>query len=258
MPLGLDSPWWWLMGRGIDWMISVAQWVAGIPGALGRLAAFEPGPLLICTLGLALLCLLRTPLRFFGSLLVVGAAVMMISAPQPDVLVSGDAGAFAVRNREGRLAMIRSGSDAFTLRAWLAADADPRSPTDASLGEGIGCDAAGCVGRLGDGTPIALARSIEAFAEDCRRAAVVISARKAPPGCAAIVIDRSVLQRSGAMALRRVGQGFELAAARPPGYDRPWAPAISAGGESGDPGTAARRAPERDATLRQEDLEPGD
>jgi competence protein ComEC len=88
MPLGLDGPSWWLMGRGIDWMISVAQWIAGIPGALGRLAAFEPGPLLICTLGLALLCLLRTPLRLLGSLLVAGAAVMMISAPQPDVLVS--------------------------------------------------------------------------------------------------------------------------------------------------------------------------
>jgi competence protein ComEC len=155
--------------------------------------------------------------------------------------------------------MIRSGGDAFTLRAWLAADADPRSPTDASLGEGIGCDPAGCVGRLGDGTPVALARSIEAFAEDCRRAAVVISARKAPAGCAAtVVIDRSVLQRSGAVTLRRVEQGFELALARPPGYDRPWAPAISAGGERGEPGTPARRTPERDATPRQEDLEPGD
>jgi competence protein ComEC len=104
-----------------------------------------------------------------------------------------------------------------------------------------------------------LARSIEAFAEDCRRAAVVISARKAPAGCAAtVVIDRSVLQRSGAVTLRRVGQGFELALARPPGYDRPWAPAISAGGERGEPGTPARRTPERNATPHQSDLEPGD
>jgi len=28
------------MGLGIDWMISVTQWVAGLPGAVGRVSAF--------------------------------------------------------------------------------------------------------------------------------------------------------------------------------------------------------------------------
>ena len=35
MPLGVDGFWWRVMGQGIDWMISVAQWVTSFPGALG-------------------------------------------------------------------------------------------------------------------------------------------------------------------------------------------------------------------------------
>ena len=44
MPFGLDGVFWWLMGVGIDWMIVVTKWVAALPGAIGRMAAFGIGP----------------------------------------------------------------------------------------------------------------------------------------------------------------------------------------------------------------------
>src|SRR4051794_17474948 len=62
-PFGFDGPLWSLMGHGLDWMIAVALFVAGLPGAVGRMAAFGTGPLLLCTGGLLVLCLLKTPLR---------------------------------------------------------------------------------------------------------------------------------------------------------------------------------------------------
>jgi competence protein ComEC len=46
MPFGFDGVFWWLMGLGIDWMISVTPWVAGLPGAVGRVSAFGIGPLI--------------------------------------------------------------------------------------------------------------------------------------------------------------------------------------------------------------------
>jgi len=52
------------MGQGIDWMVTVALWVAHLPGALGHIRAFGTGPLLLATAGLLLVCLLRTPLRW--------------------------------------------------------------------------------------------------------------------------------------------------------------------------------------------------
>src|SRR5204863_134852 len=39
MPFGFDRLFWAIMGVGIDWMIAVTQWVAALPGAVGRLRA---------------------------------------------------------------------------------------------------------------------------------------------------------------------------------------------------------------------------
>jgi competence protein ComEC len=258
MPFGLDGFCWKLMGGGIDWMIAIAVWVTNLPGAVGRMAAFGTGPLLVCSAGLVLLSLLRTPLRFIGVVLIGCAIVAAIRTPQPDVLIAAEGTAFAIRGADGRLAMIKSGSDTFAFRDWLMADADLRSPKDKALGEGIRCDEAGCIGRLRDGALVSIARTAEAFAEDCRRAAVVVSAREAPPACAALTIDRPVWRRSGAVALRRIGEGFEVTVARPPGYDRPWARAVTLPGEADASRTPSTRPQPRDATPNVEDLEPGD
>ena len=255
LPFGLDGYCWKVMGTGIDWMIFISLWVTGLPGAVGRMAAFGTGPLLLCSAGLVLVCLFRTPLRLAGAVLIGCAIVIAIRTPQPDVLAMTEGHAFAVRGADGRLAMIKSGSDTFAFREWLTADADPRAPKDKTLGESIRCDAAGCIGRLADGTLVAIANSVEAFEEDCRRAAVVLSARRAPPDCAALVIDREALRRNGAVALRRAGQGFDVTVARPAGYDRPWAPAT---GGSADVLRRSSLARPRDATPNVEDLEPGD
>ena len=257
LPFGLDGYCWKLMGAGIDWMIFIAVWVTGLPGAVGRMTAFGTGPLLLCSAGLVLMCLFRTPLRLAGAVLIGGAIVIAVRTPQPDVLVATDGNAFAIRGADGRLAMIKSGSDTFAFRDWLMADADPRQPKDKTLSEGIRCDPAGCIGRLADGSLVAIANSAEAFEEDCRRAAVVLSLRQAPPGCAALVIERETLKRTGAVTLRRAGEGFEVTVTRPAGYDRPWAPAAHAPAEApGQPSSVRPRS--RDATPNVEDMEPGD
>jgi competence protein ComEC len=257
MPLGLDGPCWWLMGLGIDWMTAVALWVTTIPGALGRMAAFGTGPLLLCTAGLVVLCLLKTPLRFAGSLLIGCAVVLMIRAPQPDVLIAADGTAAAIRGRDGRFAMVHSGGDVFALREWLAADGDARAPKDTTLADGINCDEAGCIGKLKDGALVAIVKRVDAFEEDCRRALLVISAREAPPDCGALTVDRRVWRASGAMALRRVEGRFEIAATRPRGYDRPWARDASHLAEESGPNRSTNPQ-SRDATPKTEDLEAGD
>jgi hypothetical protein len=54
------------------------------------------------------------------------------------------------------------------------------------------------------------------------------------------------------MSLRRVGGGFEVTAARPAGYDRPWTRAAA----QAPPVTESMQ--QRDATPRADDLEAGD
>ncbi len=255
IPFGFDGPLWRLMADGIDWMIAVALWVAKLPGAVGHMAAFGTGPLLLGTGGLALLCLLRSPLRWCGALLIACVSLWAIRAPLPEVLVAAEGQALAVRGADGRLAIHRTARDAFAVREWLAADGDARLPTDPALGEGFRCDESGCIARLADGKLVAQVLAPEAFEEDCRRAAVVVTAREAPPDCAALTIDRRVSRANGAVALRRDGAHWQITPARPVGQDRPWARALPTVEEAA---SAIRRPAPRDATPRPEDLEAGD
>jgi competence protein ComEC len=143
MPFGFDGVFWQTMGFGIDWMIAVTQWVAGLPGAIGRMAAFGIGPVIAASVGIILLGLLRTPLRWTGAAALVLAVVWALAVPQPDILVSGDGHNVGVRGKDGRLHLMRTAKDGFLLKEWLAADADGRQPTDASLAEGVSCDEVG-------------------------------------------------------------------------------------------------------------------
>src|SRR5262249_48053049 len=95
MPLRLHGFAWYLMGWGIDCMIAIALWVATLPGAVGRMAAFGVGPLLLGSAGLVVLCLLRSPLRLAGVALLVVASVWAARTPQPDVLIAADGLTFA-------------------------------------------------------------------------------------------------------------------------------------------------------------------
>ena len=140
MPFGFDGVFWWLMGVGIDWMIVVTQWVASLPGAVGRMAAFGIGPLILASLGIILMGLLRTPLRWSGAIALMLALAWTISVPKPDILISADGRNVAVRGNDGRLHLMRSGKDAFLTKEWLAADSDARNAADASLADGVSCD----------------------------------------------------------------------------------------------------------------------
>jgi len=253
LPFGLDAPCWRLMEFGLEWMIAVSLWVAKLPGAVGHMAAFGVGPLLIGSAGLIVICLLRTPLRFVGAPLLAVAVLLALRTPQPDVLASGDS--FAVRGADGRLQVLKTGSDAFAIREWLAADGDARAAADAAKArEGFACDDDGCVARLADGAVVAVATSPAALADDCRRAVLVITTRVAPPRCGATVIDRTARRAGGALALRRGETGWDVTAAQPPGQDRPWAPALATGESARAGAPAAERPVARDATPRAEDL----
>jgi competence protein ComEC len=227
MPFGFDGVFWRIMGIGIDWMIAVTQWVAGLPGAIGRMAAFGIGPVIAASVGIILFGLLRTPLRWTGAAALVLAVVWALAVPQPDILVSGDGHNVGVRGKDGRLHLMRTAKDGFLLKEWLAADADGRQPTDASLAEGVSCDEAGCVTQMADGAFVALALRPDALTDDCDRAALVVTARQASPSCPSPVIDLDRLRSQGPVALRRTRAGFAVEAVRPRGVDRPWSPGVA-------------------------------
>jgi competence protein ComEC len=254
MPFGFDGILWSLMGAGIEWMMAVALWIARLPGAVGHIHAFGIAPVLLGAAGLIVVCLLRSPLRWVGAVLVGVAVVIILRTPQPDIYVSPDAGVLAVRGDDGRLRAVKLGFDTFAMREWLAADADARTPKDVSLGDGVRCDAEACLAPIQGGGRVSAVLEPEAFEEDCHRAVLVVTRRQAPRDCAAMAVDRNVLRRSGALALYRRGASFVVEAARPSGEVRPWMPA--AGAEAQSP--LRRRASVPDSTPHEDDLRADD
>jgi competence protein ComEC len=256
IPFGFDGVFWKLMGIGIDWMIVVTQWVAALPGAIGRMAAFGTGPLLVTTAGIVLLGLLRTPLRWSGAGLIALGIAWAASARPPDILIAGDGRNVAVRGTDGSLHLMRASKDTFLLKEWLAADADPRLATDPSLSEGVSCDEAGCVVPGADGKLVALTLKPQALADDCARAALMVSALTPPSDCKALVFDRDMLRKRGTLALRSTSNGYVIDAIRPRGVDRPWSPAIAdeAYAAANAPPNSLRPRPPVDATPQESDV----
>lgn len=240
-------------------MIAVTEWVAALPGAIGRITAFGVGPLIVSSLGIVLLGLLRTPLRWSGAALLLISVISTVVLPQPDILISGDGREVALRGRDGRLHLMKSGKDAFLVKEWLATDADDRDPSVASLGGGVSCDAEGCVVPMADGRFVALSLKPDGLADDCARAALIVAATSVPPGCGATVIELKRLRAQGAMALRWTRRGFVIDAVRPSGTNRPWSPSAGEADPGGTPATGGTiPARPADATPSESDLQAED
>ncbi|MCR4282251.1 MAG: competence protein ComEC, partial [Bauldia sp.] len=138
-------------------------------------------------------------------------------APRPDLIVDEDARAVAIRDIDGRLTILGGRGASFEIETWLRADADTRPANAADIQRGVACDALGCVGEAAGIGTVALVTRRDAFMEDCRVAAVVVSRLPAPPGCSlhALVIDRDKLDRYGAHAIYADGAGWRVETAYP-------------------------------------------
>jgi competence protein ComEC len=225
-PLGLDAPVWLYVGAGIRFILWVARHIAEAPGSTLHVRAFAPYALPFLSLAVisALVWrswLLRATAIPFALIGLFGA----VSGPSYDVIIAPGGEQTALRDADGRLAIIGKRFNAFAAEQWLSADGDGREAAEARDNVSP-CDRYGCVGALPEGKSLAFVEDRMAFEEDCGRADIVVSALTAPAGCkAAEVFDERRLAQTGAVGLTWTGDGFALATDRAPLEDRPWSPA---------------------------------
>jgi competence protein ComEC len=187
--------------------------------------------------------------------LLLVSVVWALATPQPDVLISGDGHNVAVRGRDGRLHLMKTAKDAFLVKEWLAADADDREATDTSLGSGVSCDDEGCVAEMAGGRLIALSLKPGGLADDCARAALIVTSSPAPSACEATVIELKRLRAQGTMALRWTKRGFIVDAVKPRGTNRPWSPGAGDIETEAEPAAAGTSTRPVDATPAEPELQ---
>ncbi len=224
MPFGLDGPVWSLMGIGSAKVVEVARYVAAFDGSVRGIRAFHAAALLMMTAGIIVLVLVRTPVRLLGLAPLAAGIAAASTPPALDILVDREGRSAAFRAGDGKLALLGRSASRFTLERWLASDGDIRRAADPGLRGAARCDRLGCVGRLADGAFVALVLDLEAFEEDCRRAALIITPLPAPAFCnrTAEVLDRTRLAASASLAVQRIGGRFDITPARPADRWKPW------------------------------------
>jgi competence protein ComEC len=250
-PFGLDAPVWTVMGWGATGMMAVARYVNDLPLSTLHVPAFGVGALTLMAFGVVWWCLWISPLRWAGAALFALGLAVAARTPQPDLIVDAQARAVAVRGVDGALQIVGAKANGFGASQWLLADADGRDPRHPDTMGGARCDRQGCVVELKDGRAVALVIERAALAEDCARAAVVVTRWRTQGLCAGpdLVIDGETLEAHGAVSARIDARGFALTTDRRAGYDRPWAP-------SRKPAAPARAAAPPPAAVQRATAEP--
>jgi competence protein ComEC len=240
-PIGLGAPFLWIAGKGIDLMLAIGHWTAGLPGAVQTVASAPDFVLPIAFLGVLFICLWKGRLRWVG-LPFAAAVLLWPRAPTPDLWI-GDGGTNAAIH-SGKLALaVRPGvrefaSDLWSRRRGLTLTDRPE--------EGWLCGRYACAPVGAGMSPVALwwgkkPPSDEVLTALCGAAPVVSSRAvlpSVPEACAGtLVLDGADYARGGAVELWRSETGWRAVWTLDVRGDRPWSSSPLPAGE----GLSARR-----------------
>lgn len=258
-PLGLDGPVWRLMGWAVARVLEVSGWVGGIGGSTLVVPALGAGALGLLSLALLIVALSISSLRWLA-LLPAGIGVALAAYPSRfDIYIDREGAGAAIRSAGGQLSLVGRPSS-FVVEQWLRADGDARAADDPTLRRDARCDPQGCVVEMQAGRHVAYVQDVAAFEEDCRRASVVVTRLKAPPGCDAILLlDREALLARGATAIRLGPEAIEVQSVRRGSETIAWTErrtAQIAGAPNENGPRRARPVPEQD--LPEEDFSSGE
>ncbi len=246
MPLGLEAWPLWIMGQGIQLILTVAHDVAAWPVAARTVAAWPWGALVLMVMGGLWLMLWRKPWRFAGLVPMIMGLIIAVAARPPDLLVDRRGKLVAIRDEGGGLMLSHGRRERFSAQVWLRRDGDGRtpraaaartsiSPDETSKGlsrwdgpqEGTGgwqCDDLGCVQPAALFGRVALGHDDASVAEDCAKADILIHRTPIRGDCPnpRLIVDIFDLAFGGPVALWRDEDGFTLRTARHIRGERPW------------------------------------
>ncbi|HWB46538.1 MAG TPA: ComEC/Rec2 family competence protein [Hyphomicrobiaceae bacterium] len=241
MPFGLEAPPLWVMGWGIRGMVWVADAVAALPGAVGRVPAIPTVAFAAMIAGGLWLTLWRTRWRLLGLIPMLVGLALAPTAARPDLLVGRDVGLVAVRGADGELSALAERGAMFELARWLETDGSRRPPAEAAKGQAFHCDEAGCTARV-KGLLLAVANTPEALRDDCAAAAIVVLKFARPTRCArpAIVIDAGDVRRRGTHALYLEDGRIRIETLADTRGARPWTPQTGEADDASEAGGDAQ------------------
>lgn len=224
-PLGLDAPALWVMGKGTWAILAIAEWVAGMEGAVVAVPA-PPGAALplIALGGLMALVTRLFWLRGIGVAGLVAALVLWIGAERPALLVASDGSMAGLMGPEGR-ALTKPKGAGFVAKSWLEDDGD-LAEQDAAFARQAFQGAKGALWANLAGTPFShftgKGAADRAQAACTKGALVILSEDWTGSQGPCMIYDTTRLRETGALAVYADADRMRIVTAREVAGDRVW------------------------------------
>lgn len=207
---GLGAPAWWLSGRSIELLLWLAHTTAAQPASVKLVPQMSTATILLFVAGGLWLALWRGRARLFGFAPCLGAVVLLLSTPAPDVLISRDGRHVGIAGETGRLLVLRDSDSSYARDNLLEMAAVDGDPLPLAQWPGARCSADFCVltlDRGGRAWTLLMGRSgnhisERALAAACDQADIVVADRWLPRSCRPrwLKADRNFLEKNGGLA----------------------------------------------------------
>lgn len=228
--IGLGKPFWWLAGQGIAAMLALAYSVSSLPGAVTMMPAMPIWAFGAFIIGALIFGLLTTGVRYCGVLLCGVGIIAMVTAPRPDILVTGDGKHLALVSADGDVALLRGQAGDFVRGMMFEKAGSSAKATQIEDWPGVQCTLDNCVVTIiGEDRMWTLLAtrtrnpipSME-MAAACKRVDIVVSDRWLPASCRPkwMKADRRLLEQSGGLAIYLADQ--HVVTANEGGRHTPW------------------------------------
>ncbi|WP_316013033.1 ComEC/Rec2 family competence protein [Roseobacter sp. HKCCA0434] len=228
-PLGLEGVAFAVMGLGIEVVLAIADWVAGLDGSTRAVKAGPPVALVLIAVAGCWAVLWRGPGRGLAVPVFAVALVLWAMTPRPDVLASPSGRLIGAMTPEGRALNRATGSN-FAALSWLEDDGRD-TDREAAAARWQAVDEEGwSVVRLADGWELLLVRGRTRWPQDlppCEGRRIYLAANwsgDAPEGFAECetMWTKDRLRATGGLAIWLTGKGIRTETVADATPRRPW------------------------------------
>ena len=201
MPYGVEQFALIPMGQGLDKVVEISNYVNSLGGS-GTSGQLGKAVLPMAFIGLFLLTMLKSRLRILGAIILGLSSFFWAGSPTPDILLSEDGRAIAIRDGENRLAMLYPRRNKFVRDIWLRAFSNDQQGEVAKVGR---CDKDLCIAKTQQGAIVYVVYDPKQLKNACQKADILLAPKLRWVNCRsrspALIIRRGHLEEFGSHAI---------------------------------------------------------
>ena len=204
-PVGLAGIGLWVMGLGLSWILAVADWVAALDGAVGKIVTPMPWVIPLLALGALGIILWRGALRWGGLVPALCAALLWAQTERPAVLISDSGGLLGVMTAEGR-SVSKERGESFVAGSWLENDGDAADQATAYARTAAWDERLRQFDVAGQRIHHATGKRATEALPDCAGGVWLVSNQPITQDGACRILDPAALRKTGSIALYADGR----------------------------------------------------